>query len=208
MSNNTPTTETDWAVDSAAQKTIAISGHRDLGWTTSTGTIEGTPEKPTSHLLNGWQNNLGQWVDLFKTSVDSDLQDASDYLDVFEFDTANVVGNQDPFVETITRLSNWLTWSRPEPVVGGAAPWESYKADNCFGGLIYECIDIFNQGLAIELVDGGGTWTWRIWKTTLASFSDFNFFGNAEFGVDQSFGIPDTGVDPTFIIERTDGVSV
>ena len=207
MSNNTPTTETDWAVDNTAQKSQPSSGHRAIGWTTSTGAIEGTPEKPTAHLLNGWQNNVGQWIDFFKTPLDSDLQDENDYLDVFEFDTANVIGANDPFVETIGVVSNHLVWSRTQAAVGGASPWEDYKADNTFGGLLYECKDILSQGLVIELVDGAGV-TWRIWKTTPAYFIDFLLSGNANTGTDQAFGIPDRTTNSNYRIEKDDGITV
>jgi len=203
MSNNTPTTEKEWATDSDAEKATPSAGHSDLGWTTSDGTITGSPEKPTSALLNGWQNLVGQWVNLFANVIGNDQQDGNfDYKDLWHWDTSDVVGPAtEPFVEQIDVDGTHLAWTSTQAGIGAANSWDQYRVDNCFGGLIYECINILNQGLVIEINDGG-TSTWRIWKTTPASFSDFILEGNKNTGVSHKFGIPDTDTDSSIVINR------
>jgi hypothetical protein len=59
-----------WAFDASALKRDPSNKEQLFGWTTSTGTVSGTPEKPILQYENGWRYHVYTWVEYLVAKTD------------------------------------------------------------------------------------------------------------------------------------------
>jgi len=59
-----------WAFDASALKRDPSNKEQLFGWTTSNGTVSGTPEKPILQYENGWRYHVYTWVEYLVAKTD------------------------------------------------------------------------------------------------------------------------------------------
>lgn len=64
-----PTGSTEWASSLTALTIEPTAVHKDKGWDTDDGTINGIPERPTLQADNGWQKNVHEWLQHVTTNI-------------------------------------------------------------------------------------------------------------------------------------------
>lgn len=95
-----PTASVTWASSGGALKLSLTQKLEQWGWSTSTNTVGGTPEKPILQYENGWRWAVYQWINYLTEKTDEQTPDQT--------------GKSGLFLASVTGVPTWIS---PYPTI-------------------------------------------------------------------------------------------
>ena len=195
---STPVDPHEWATSDSAVKSAYPAQQLNFGWTSPT-------DKVSISSQNYWQNSVGQWVTFFSNNLETVADTTNDnFWDLWEWTTGRLKEplTVDPYVGIIGTepvTGNALTWFSNYDSL--SSQWEDYRPDNLAGARYWELIDMFNRGLAIQIVDQGGS-EWTIWAPNGCGKNDIIMLNSLSINQDVRIAIQPTDTNPNIKIRR------